>query len=349
MSDDRPLTRKTRRRLDRAARDRLIAEIAKAAPEESPDTSPDDADLPEDMPDISTDMSSAGDDDDVARPHGPEDAASTQTSPEPPRARDQEDQGATSPKAPPEPPAPGRSWPQLASIPVDAGHLERNLIITATRHDPAHGAFDVLRTRLVNTLAEHGWTRVAITSPTRDCGKTFTAVNLAISLSRYETHRTILMDLDMRNPSVATVLGVDDPGSMGDFLQGRTGVTDLFRRVGRNALNIGTNLAVAMNDRVEPYAAEVLRGPETKRALARMVDELDPDIVLFDLPPALAFDDVIAFKDQFDGILMIVGGGQTKPDEVHEAMRRLGEDVPLLGVVLNQAEGDDALGYSYGY
>ncbi|WP_372611177.1 CpsD/CapB family tyrosine-protein kinase [Aquicoccus sp.] len=350
MSDDRPLTRKTRRRLDRAARDRLIAEIAAAAPDEYPPARRDDIDLSEEAAEITSDDAGTVELGEAAQPLDPEGTTPAEPSRESPRESDRQDQDTAPPAPSAEPlPMPGRSWPRLASIPVDAGHLERNLIITATRHDPAHGAFDVLRTRLVRTLAEHDWKRVAITSPTRDCGKTFTAVNLAISLSRYETHRTILMDMDMRNPSVATVLGVDDPGSIGNFLRGRTGVTEAFKRLGRNALNIGTNLAVAMNERVESYAAELLQAPETAIALSRMMDELDPDIVLYDLPPALAFDDVIAFKDHFDGILMIIGGGQTRPDEVHEAMRRIGEDVPLLGVVLNQAEADDAMAYSYGY
>lgn len=254
-------------------------------------------------------------------------------------------------RAPAPSPAPStrQAWARLTSIPIDAAHLERNLIITASRHDPAHGAFDVLRTRLVQTLLEHDWKRVAITSPSRDCGKTFTAVNLAISLSRYEATRTVLMDMDMRNPSVATVLGATDPGSMGDFLQGLAPTETHFKRVGRNALNIGANLAVAMNDRVEPYAAELLQDPNAEEALERMMAELDPDVVLYDLPPALAFDDVIAFKAHYDGVLMVVGGGTTTADEIREVMRRLGENVPLLGVVLNQAESEDGKGFTYGY
>ncbi len=246
-------------------------------------------------------------------------------------------------------PDPDEIWGQLGSIPVDPAHLERNLIITAGRHDPAHGAFDVLRTRLVQTLYENDWKRVAITSPTRDCGKTFTSVNLAISMSRYETNRTVLMDMDMRNPSVAQVLGATNPGSMGDFLQGSAHPSSFFKRLGRNALNIGANLAVGLNDRIEPYAAELMQDPHADAAFQRMMDVLAPDVVLYDLPPALAFDDVIAFKKHYDGVLMVIGGGTTTAEEIHESMRRIGEEVPLLGVVLNQAEGETRLGYTYGY
>jgi protein-tyrosine kinase len=97
----------------------------------------------------------------------------------------------------------------MATIPENEAHLEQNRIISASRHNPAHVAFDVLRTRLIQGLAEQGWRRVVITSPTKDCGKTFISTNLAISLSRQERLRTVLMDLDLRNPSVAPLLGVD--------------------------------------------------------------------------------------------------------------------------------------------
>lgn len=245
--------------------------------------------------------------------------------------------------------APIDKWDMLDSIPVDAQHLENNLIITASRHDPAHGAFDVLRTRLVRTLLENNWKRVAITSPTRDCGKTFTAVNLAISLSRYESSRTVLMDMDLRNPSVAKVLGAPNPGSMGDFLQGHSSTENHLKKLGRNTLNIGGNLAVGLNDRVEPYASELMQDPIARDVLDQMMDDINPDIVLYDLPPALTFDDVIAFSPHFDGVLMVIGGGETKASQVREVMRRLGEDTPLLGVVLNQAEGEDMRVYNYGY
>lgn len=240
-------------------------------------------------------------------------------------------------------------WDLLDVVPVDVPHLERNLVITASRNEPAHAVFDVLRTRLVQTLLEHGWKRVAITSPSRNCGKTFTAVNLAISLSRYEASRTILLDLDMRNPSVAEIIGDTRPGKMGDFLRGVVPPDDALVRFDHNDLNIGPSLAIGTNDVIEPYAAELAQEPSTGESLDRMMAEMSPDIVLFDMPPALAFDDVIAFRPHFDGILMVVGGGETQPEEVREVMRRLGEDVPLLGVVLNQAEGEDGTDYSYGY
>ncbi|WP_412565017.1 tyrosine-protein kinase family protein [Thalassobius sp. MITS945101] len=238
-------------------------------------------------------------------------------------------------------------WPQLGPMPVQRNQMAQNLIITASRRNPVHAAFDVLRARLLNALTDNGWKRVAITSPTRDCGKTFVSVNLAVTLSRYENCRTILLDMDMRNPSVAKTLGLRDVGSMGDYLRGEVPTRDQFFKFDSNDMKIGDNLAIAMNDRIEPYASELMQQPATAELLQRMEAELSPDVILYDLPPALANDDVIAFEDNFDGVLIVIDGTRTSGQDVREVMRRLGDSVPLLGVVLNKAE--DATGEEYGY
>lgn len=238
-------------------------------------------------------------------------------------------------------------WHLLGTMPVQRQNLARNLVITASRRNPVHAAFDVLRARLVQALSENGWKRVGITSPTRDCGKTFVAVNLAVALSRYENCRTVLMDMDMRNPSVASALALRDVGNIGDYLRGQIPTRDQFFKFARNDLKIGDNLAVAMNEKVEPFAGELLQQPETRDRLDQMEQELHPDVVLFDLPPALANDDVIAFKGRFDGVLVVIDGTRSSAAEVREVMRRLGDDMPLLGVVLNKAE--DARGDEYRY
>ncbi|WP_188790972.1 CpsD/CapB family tyrosine-protein kinase [Salipiger pallidus] len=240
-----------------------------------------------------------------------------------------------------------RNWDCLGRFSVDAGHLERNRIVTAGRDDPAHAAFDVLRTRLLQALSERGWKRVAVTSPSQGCGKTFTAANLAISLSRQQNCRTLLLDCDLRRPTLHKVIGVDAPGSMGDVLRGRTFPEQHLLRMGENSIHAGDSIAFGFNGVAEPYASELLQSPEAAAALDRMEDMFKPDVVLFDLPPALYYDDVIAFKARFDGVLLVLGGGLSTPKEVREVERRMGEDTPLLGTVLNKAEGTTLSKYTY--
>ncbi|WP_289150087.1 CpsD/CapB family tyrosine-protein kinase [uncultured Salipiger sp.] len=240
-----------------------------------------------------------------------------------------------------------RGWDDLADFSVDARHLEHNRIVTAARQDPAHAAFDILRTKLLQGLADHGWKRVAITSPTKNCGKTFTAANLAISLSRHQNCRTLLLDCDLRRPTLHKVMGFRDPGSMGDMLRGLLPPERHLVRMGENAIHAAHNIAFGFNGAVEPYASELLQTPRTAETLRQVETLLRPDVVLFDLPPALYFDDVMAFRPLFDGVLLVIGGGITTDKEVREVERLLGENTPLLGMVLNKAEGTSLDKYTY--
>jgi protein-tyrosine kinase len=235
----------------------------------------------------------------------------------------------------------------LETFPVDEAALRRNLVIAAGRENPVHAAFDVLRTRLLQALTENGWSRVAITSPTKGCGKSFAAVNLAVALSRYDRYRTVLMDMDMRNPKVASYLGVTAPPSMGDFLRGMIPAERFLLMPGQNMLNIGDNIAFGLNGRTEGYAAELFQSPQTAAVMEQMIADAEPDIIIHDLPPVLAQDDVIAFKPYFDCILMVTAGGVTTPRHMKETARRLGQDKPVVGVILNKAEGADIHDYHY--
>ena len=188
---------------------------------------------------------------------------------------------------------------------------------------------------------------MAVTSPTKDCGKTFTAANLAISLSRQENCRTLLLDCDLRRPTLHKVMGVRNPGSMGDMLRGIIRPEDHLMRMGENDIHAGRNIAFGFNGAVEPYAAELLQDPRTEDTLDALQERLKPDVMLFDLPPALYYDDVIAFRARFDGVLLVIGGGLTTDKEVREVERRMGTTTPLLGTVLNKAEGTTLRKYSY--
>ena len=251
--------------------------------------------------------------------------------------------------------APGKSevvdreaaWNAIDRFPLDPQRLADRNVITALRQDPSHTRFDILRTRMLQALSENGWTRVAITSPTKDCGKTFTAANLAISLSRQENCRTVLLDLDMRSPSLHKIFGVTDTGAVGDMLRGQIAPEVHLQGFAPNTISAGSHVAIGFNGIVEPYAAELLQDPKTQAVLDDIEAKFQPSVMLFDLPPALLNDDVIAMLPHIDALLIVAAGGMTRAKEIKETERRLGDKVPLLGVVLNKAEHVETGDYPY--
>lgn len=241
---------------------------------------------------------------------------------------------------PPTSEAVAAAWQAMEPAELDQAHLERNRVITHARHDQAHAAFDVLRTRILRVFQKHGWSRLGITSPSKGCGKTFVASNLALSMARHADCRTILMDLDLRLPTLSKVLGIEQLEPMDWFLSGDVEPEQYLRRA-------EPNLALGLSAKKVVNPAETLLSPQASGALEHMRAKLAPNIIIYDLPPMLAADDVMGFLPQLDCVLLVVGGGTTRPDEITECERLLADQTHLLGVLLNKSE--DANTSRYGY
>lgn len=222
-------------------------------------------------------------------------------------------------------------WDCFERIALNNRTLEKNLVISAMRKDPAYKAFDILRTRMLQTIGEKGWHRIGITSPTDGCGKTFVAANLAISLARGETNRVLLMDMNLRKPDMARVLGIQRSISMADYLSGIIDPEEFF-------LRLGPSLVAGLNSKQTKDVAELVQTDMTADVLDEIQDILAPDVTIFDLPPMLSSDDAMACLPHLDAVLLVVGGGMTTEAEIRDAERLLQDQTPLLGVILNNAE-----------
>lgn len=233
-------------------------------------------------------------------------------------------------------------WHELSQIETGARKKAGTTalpVVDATRESASVRAFDLLRTRLRQTTQEHGWTNIAITAPTSGCGTTFTAVNLALSLSRIEGSRTVLMDFNLRHPGIAPALDVTAGGTMRDFLGGHTPSGD-------HIVRISDTLALGLNSAPDVNASETLQAAETAHTLERMRAALQPELVIYDMPAMLTHDDVSAFLPHLDGVLLVSDGTQTMGRELMECEQMLDGQVPLLGVVLNRARANSIPRYN---
>ncbi|MGR3620901.1 CpsD/CapB family tyrosine-protein kinase [Pseudophaeobacter sp.] len=227
-------------------------------------------------------------------------------------------------------------WTRLPQVPFDfLGQQPSALpLVSAFRTTPTARAFDLLRTRLLHSLKEQGWKRVAITSPVAGGGTTFCAVNLALSLARVAGSRTLLMDMNLRSPGVAAALGITPQGDMAAFLTGKVALTQHLQR-------LSETLAVGCNALANANAAEVLHDPRCANVIDIALDETQADTVIFDLPPILEHDDLTAFLPQVDGVLLVSDGEQTTAADLAACEKMLAGHAPLLGVVLNRAPKSD--------
>ena len=230
------------------------------------------------------------------------------------------------------------AWRALKPLQLDAARLRDNRIVAfAGGHEAV--SFDVMRTKVIQQMRAHGWKRLAITSPSAGCGKSTIALNLAFSLARQPELRTILVELDLRRPSLAATLGISGAGSFSQVLQGRTGFGDV-------AFRYGEGLAIATNAGPVRNPAEMLLGSSVPPALAEIEANFAPDLMLFDMPPMLVSDDAMVFMGQVDAVLLIAAAETTTVKEVDACERELASQTNVMGVVLNKCR---YMGPEYGY
>ncbi|SMX46463.1 tyrosine-protein kinase family protein [Actibacterium lipolyticum] len=201
--------------------------------------------------------------------------------------------------------------------------------------------YDMLRTKVLQVLHENNWRRIAITSPTAGCGKTTTAANLAISLGRQVDMRTILMDMDMRRPSLKNVFDQTGAHSVPDILEGRVDFAQQARR-------LGDNVAVSFNFKHYGDPAGLFLRHTTETIIDQIEATYRPGVMLFDMPPLMANDDTAAFLRNVDCAMIVAEAENTTAAQIDMCERELAAQTNVLGVVLNKCRfPDENYGYAY--
>ncbi|MEM1142993.1 MAG: CpsD/CapB family tyrosine-protein kinase [Pseudomonadota bacterium] len=239
------------------------------------------------------------------------------------------------------------SLPQGRAVDLDPATLRDNLVlidVSTPQQRLVADQYRLLRTRVLQLMKEKSQNLLGVTSPAPRAGKSLTAINMSISISRTKGQSVVLVDADLRNPSVAEVLGIETQYGLIDFLAGTVGLEDVLVQTDISGLSvIPGRRAGDIGDLPELLTSDRLRA-----LLGKMSQETGTFIVL-DLPPVLVGADVISISPLLHALLMVVHDGATQLDDLTKALQLL-DGCNLLGTVLNQSsEGQDKGGYGYGY
>lgn len=241
-------------------------------------------------------------------------------------------------------PAVNRQWDTVPMVRLDEAHLARNRIVTLSACAEAND-FDILRTKILLQMQKNGWTRLAITSPGRGCGKSTLACNLAAGLTRQRDLYAMLIELDLRRPVIAKMLGLKPTRDVTAMLTGMVPLKEQALRISENVL-----VAAAMHPMGDPTS--ILLNRQTPEVLARIEQEHQPNIMIFDLPPIMQSDDTRAFLTNVDCTLIVARAEETTLGQIDSTEGEIAEHTNVLGVVLNGChhpdadESKDAYGYS---
>jgi protein-tyrosine kinase len=209
-------------------------------------------------------------------------------------------------------------------------HLRRHRILTGKEPPHISNSYTLLRTQVLQRLAAQGWNTLAVTSCGPGQGKTVTAINLAICLSRTVNHSVLLVDLDLRRPSVHRYLGLSPRHGIGDYLLHDVPLQDIMINPGLERLVILPGKQPLQN------SSEMLSSPKTSHLVQELKTRYPERIVVFDLPPILAADDTLAFSPNVDAALLVLEENGTTRDDIARSINLL-TGVNILGTVLNKS------------
>ena len=232
------------------------------------------------------------------------------------------------------------TWDSLTVFKPSIRRLRRNRVVAADGGRPAMD-FDVIRTRMMQVMAANGWKRVAITSPTAACGKSTMVMNLAYSLSRHRDHRTMVLEMDMRKPSLSRAMQIPGEHQFSRVLEGRAPFED-------HAVRVNDNLIFATNVNAVAGSAELLQSPGTAAVLDDLTARYTPDTMLFDMPPMLTGDDTMAFISRVDCVLLLAAAEETSIKQIDKCERDIASQTNVMGVILNKCrymDRDNAYDY----
>lgn len=243
-----------------------------------------------------------------------------------------------------------RAAPVSRSVTIDLAMLhEKGLVTPDHPRSTIAEEFRVIKRPLIANASSGfgaGGARsnlVMVTSAMPDEGKTFCAVNLALSIAMELDRTVLLVDADVARPSLPRVLGLPDLPGLFDVLEGR--VADVGEVL--HPTNV-EKLSFLASGTLNPRAPELL----ASESMAALLEELagrHPDrIVVFDSPPLLVTTEANELAAHMGQVVLVALAGRTQHAEVKRAVAAT-QSCPARFMVLNQARPEGASGYGYGY
>jgi len=212
----------------------------------------------------------------------------------------------------------------------DGSKLHEHRVVTAYKPGPWLESYKMLRTRSLQLMKSNSWSTLAVTGVSSQVGSSLISVNLAISIAMELDQTVLLVDANLNNPMVHTMLDIKADEGLSDYLLYDKPVSELL-------INPSIErMAVLPAGKPMLNSTEMLRSPKMVQLVAELKNRYPSRIIIFDMPPLLSQADALSFSPYVDSVLLVIEEGQTKKDELNHAASLL-KDVNILGSVLNKS------------
>lgn len=226
---------------------------------------------------------------------------------------------------------------------------ERNFVAIATERRLIYEEFRVIKRKLINNAfgplsssLKHP-NLILVTSSRPGEGKTFTSVNLALSIALEQDKTVLLVDADVLRPNVSRTLQISTPRGLTDYLStDNLDVSDIMYSTNVERLKLITA------GKPHHLSTELLASDKMMDLVQEFASRYPDRIVIFDAPPLLGVNETSVMAGMCGQAVVVLEENKTKLDELDKAISLLPKDL-AVGFVINKAYYSRDKGYGYGY
>jgi exopolysaccharide/PEP-CTERM locus tyrosine autokinase len=222
----------------------------------------------------------------------------------------------------------------------DSINVDRNLVVLLKPHSFESEQFKMLMTKLLFPPSGEPIRSLIVTSAVPDEGKSFVTANLAISIAQNLQKHVLIIDCDLRRPSIHKQFGLGDVPGLSEHIANGTSLSSLLLKTNVDRLSILPGGKPPFNP------VELLSSQQMSKLLEEVKERYSDRYIVIDTPPPKMTAETYALSRQVDGIILVVEYGKTPRKMVSDVVEIMGKE-KIIGVVLNKF--DMSLSSYYGY
>ncbi len=224
----------------------------------------------------------------------------------------------------------------------DLSDLDPRIIAFFSGRSDAAEQYRQLRTKILRVKKLYSHNTFLISSALPGEGKSVTAVSLAITIAQGLQDTVLLVDTDLRRPSIHKLLKMKNTVGLTEYLTGKVRLEDIIYKT-----KIG-KLSVILSGTIPPNPSELISSEVMGKLMAELKAHSQNRIVIFDSPPVISMTDSVVLAQRVDGVVLVAYAGSTPKEAVLDAIQSFSES-NVMGIVLNHFDSQSLYHRRYKY
>lgn len=190
-------------------------------------------------------------------------------------------------------------------------------------------AYKTARSNIEYSIIKKGCKKIAFTSSSKSEGKSVTACNIAYSLAQKVNTKVLIIDCDLRRPTVHSTIEIESSPGLANYLNNECSLNDVIKSTKND------NLKAICFGVIPPNPSELLASEAMEELIAKL--EKIYDYIIFDTPPIGVVVDCVPIVKAVDGVVVVVRNEVTTYPEINKTLEALHRaDAKVLGVIVNR-------------